>query len=269
MLGSGSGGNATLVVGERTRVLIDAGFSARQVVRRLELLGVEPDSVDAIVVTHEHRDHTQGIGVFSRRFGTPLYLTPATRDACASLLKGDEPVRAYAPGTSFHVGELRIDPFLTAHDAVDPVAITVTSGSCGTRLGVATDLGRPTAAIRHALAACDFLILESNYDESLLRTGPYPPSVQARIASSHGHLSNHAAASLALDLLHPGLVGLFLAHLSEKCNCPKLARRVVLGALRSRGWKGYIEVAPQDGPTEMVDVPALRTRRENGQLSLF
>ncbi len=269
MLGSGSGGNATVVLGEKTRILVDAGFSGRQIAERLDRIGVEPASVDAVVVTHEHRDHTRGIGVFSRRFGTPLYLTPGTREACASLLRGEEPTRDYSPGSPFRVGDLRIDPFLTAHDAVDPVAVTVTSTACGTRLGIATDLGRPTAGIRHALERCDFLVLESNYDESLLRSGPYPASVQARIASSHGHLSNHAAAGLACELLHPRLVGIFLAHLSRKCNCPVLARRVVRDALKGAGWNGFLEVVEQDEPTALVDVRRLHARREHGQLSLF
>jgi phosphoribosyl 1,2-cyclic phosphodiesterase len=236
---------------------------------RLEILSVSPESIEAIVVTHEHGDHTRGIGVFARKFGTPIYLTEGTARACASLLKGTETVHSYTPGASFLIGELRIDPFLTVHDAVDPVAITVTGVRCGTRVGIATDLGRPTAGIRHSLSNCDFLILEANHDEELLRTGSYPSSVQARIASSHGHLSNHAAAAFARELLHPRLAGIFLAHLSEECNRPELARKVVEGELRSAGWRGFLEVARQDAPTVLVDIPDLHLRRSAGQLSLL
>ncbi|MSR22894.1 MAG: MBL fold metallo-hydrolase [Gemmatimonadetes bacterium] len=268
-LGSGSGGNAFLIASERTALLVDGGFSARQLVERLEALGVDPASVQAIVVTHEHSDHTRGIGVFSRRFGTALHMTAATRGACARLLRGDETIRLYEPGRGFTVGDLRVEAFLTVHDALDPVAVTVTGLGCGTRIGIVTDLGRPTAGIRHSLGGCDFLVLEANHDEGLLRAGSYPAAVQARIASSHGHLSNRAAASFARELLHPGLTGILLAHLSEECNRPHLARQAVGTALKEAGWSGFLEVASQDEPTSFVDVSELRLGRAGGQLSLL
>lgn len=269
MLGSGSRGNATLIATRETRILVDAGFSGRQLAERLDAVGIAPDALDAIVITHEHGDHTRGAGVFARRHGTPLYVTPGTRTACAALLRGGEDVRTYAPGRPFRVGGLRIDPFLTVHDAVDPVAVTVTSESCGTRVGVATDLGRPTAAIRHSLAGCDFLILEANHDEGLLRTGPYPPAVQARIASSHGHLSNHAAARFAVELLHPRLAGVLLAHLSAECNRGELALEIVGGALARAGWTGFLAVAAQHEPTELIEIDDLRRRLGPSQLTLL
>jgi phosphoribosyl 1,2-cyclic phosphodiesterase len=268
-LGSGSGGNAYLIATAGTRILIDAGFSARQIAQRLEQLSVAPETIEGIVVTHDHGDHTRGIGVFARKFGTPLHLTSGTAKACAALLRGSETIHTYTPGFHFTIGDLRIDPFLTVHDAVDPVAITVTGIGCGTRVGIATDLGRPTAGVRHSLSRCDFLILEANHDEELLRTGSYPASVQARIASSHGHLSNHAAATLARELLHPRLAGVFLAHLSQECNRPELARGVVEGELKRAGWKGFLEVIRQDTPTDLVDIPALHLHRESGQFSLL
>lgn len=269
MLGSGSRGNATLVVDGDTRILVDAGFSGRQLADRLRAVGADPEQIDAVVITHDHRDHTRGMGVFARRFGAPIYLTPATRTACEGLLAGSEKVYEYRPGRPFRIGPLRLEPFLTAHDAADPVAVTLTSERSGSRLGVATDLGRPTEGIRHSLRRCDFLILEANHDEGLLRAGPYPPSVQARIASSHGHLSNHAAARFAVELLHARLSGILLAHLSAECNRPELALEVVGRALREAGWRGYLGVASQDEPTQPVDLPELRARREAGQLSLL
>ncbi|HUF75578.1 MAG TPA: MBL fold metallo-hydrolase, partial [Longimicrobiales bacterium] len=223
VLGSGSAGNSVLVCAGDTRILVDAGFSARSLAERLGRLDVDPTSIDAIVITHEHGDHTRGMGVFARRHGTPLHMTRATRAACSTLLTGDERVTEYTPGRPFAVGPLRIEPFLTVHDAADPVGVAVVDESSGVRLGVATDLGRPTAQIRHALAGCDLLILEANHDEVLLHTGPYPVSVKRRIASSHGHLSNQAAARLATELLHPRLAGVVLAHLSFECNRPILA----------------------------------------------
>lgn len=269
VLGSGSGGNAFYVCAGDTRVLVDAGFSARALAERLAMLEVVPESIHAIVVTHDHRDHTRGMGVFARRHGTPLHMTRPTREACADLLTGDEVVSEYSPGRPFAVGRVRVEPFLTVHDAADPVGVAVVDETSGLRLGIATDLGRPTAQICHALSGCDLLILEANHDEVLLHTGPYPASVKRRIASSHGHLSNQAAARLATELLHPRLAGVVLAHLSFECNRPILAERVVGDALRARGWKGHLEVALQDRPTRLLDVEELRLKAGPAQLSLL
>jgi phosphoribosyl 1,2-cyclic phosphodiesterase len=269
VLGSGSSGNATLVRAGNTRVLVDAGFSARDLVRRLELLGVEPAQVAAIVVTHDHGDHTRGMGVFARRHGTQIWMTERTRDACRKLLRGTEDVRLYRPGRSFTVGDVRVEPFLTVHDAADPVGVAVVDECTGLRMGVATDLGRPTAQIRHALERCDLLILEANHDEVLLHTSGYPSSVKRRIASSHGHLSNQAAARFAVELLHPRLAGVILAHLSNECNRPDLARLVVGGAMKKAGWKGHLDVARQDEPTDWLDVEELRLRSGPSQLSFL
>lgn len=269
MLGSGSAGNATLVWAGNTRVLVDAGFSGRALARRLDRLGVDADDVDAIVVTHDHGDHTKGVGVFARRHETPVYLTEPTLEACGSLFRGGEDVRTYRVARPFTVGDIRIEPFLTVHDAADPVGVAVVDECTGFRLGVATDLGRPTAQIRHALEGCDLLILEANHDEMLLQTGPYPWSVKRRIASSHGHLSNQAAARFALELLHPRLAGIVLAHLSNECNRPELAREVVEEALVGAGWKGALLVATQDEPTPLLDVEELRRRAGPSQLSFL
>lgn len=269
VLGSGSGGNSIFVHAGNTRILVDAGFSAKAVAERLTHLDVDPDSIEAIVVTHEHGDHTNGVGVFARRHGTPLYMTDRTKEACAKLLRGEERVEAYRVGRPFHVGDIRVEPFLTVHDAADPVGVALVDECTGLRLGIATDLGRPTTQIRHALADCDFLVLEANHDEVMLHTSRYPVSVKRRIASSHGHLSNQAAARLAIELLHPRLAGIVLAHLSKECNRPALARDVVGKALEREGWEGYLEVALQHRPTELLDIEELRFRNGPSQLSLL
>lgn len=269
VLGSGSAGNSVLVCAGETRILVDAGFSARQLANRLEQLEVSAESITAIVVTHDHGDHTRGMGVFARRHSTPLHLTPRTREACAKLLTGTEEVVEYSPGTPFAIRTLRVESFYTVHDAADPVGVSVVDERSGIRIGVATDLGRPTAQIRHALSGCDALILEANHDDVMLRTGPYPASVKQRIASSHGHLSNQAAARLAVELLHPRLAAVVLAHLSNECNRPILAERVVGDALRKAGWEGHLEVAMQDAPTALLDIEQLRYRTGPAQLSLL
>lgn len=269
-LGSGSGGNAFLLEGGDTRILVDAGFSGAQLARRLSALEVEPASVAALVVTHEHRDHVAGMGVAARRWGWPLYLNRATARACRRLLNGEEQLRPFEAGHPFRIGDLEIRPFVTCHDAVDPLAVTVAESDSGLEVGIATDLGRAIAPVRHALADCHFLILEANHDERLLRTGPYPWSVKARIGGSRGHLSNRLAAELATELCHPRLGGVLLAHLSQECNDPELARDRVGERLSLAGYDGLLEAAEQNAPTPFYSVSELLARRTGGdQLRLF
>lgn len=270
-LGSGSGGNSLLVEAGRTRVLLDAGFSGAQIERRLSDLGVATDSIRAVVVTHDHRDHTAGVGVAARRWGWPLFMSEPTREACADLLDGSEEVRPFSGNEAFSVGDLLFRPFLTLHDAVDPLAVTVEDRTSGLRVGVATDLGRPTAPVRHALAGSHFLVLEANHDEVLLREGPYPWPVKERIRSSRGHLSNRMAAELAVELLHAELYGVLLAHLSRECNAPDRARDLVDRSLREAGFRGVVEVADQERPTRLFDLARLREAGAGGgpQLELF
>ena len=254
VLGSGSAGNATLVEAGDARILIDAGFSGRDIERRLCAVDVDPATVNAIVITHDHGDHTRGMGVLARRLRVPLYLTARTHAACASLLDGSETVRMYGSAAPFQLGALEVRPFLTVHDAADPIAVTVRNVDSGARLGIATDLGRPTAAVRAELAGCHMLVLEANHDDALLWSGPYPWSVKQRIASSHGHLSNRAAAELARELFHSGLSNIVLAHLSEHCNNADLARHAVGSALARLRYRGRLSVAPQAEPMEPVMV---------------
>ena len=128
-------------------------------------VGIVPESIDAILITHDHGDHTRGVGVFSRRHGTPVYITERTLDACRKLFRGDERTLPYEVARPFLLGGLRVEPFLTVHDAADPVGIALVDVATGARIGIATDLGRPTAGMHHALSGCDFLVLEANHDE--------------------------------------------------------------------------------------------------------
>ena len=269
VLGSGSRGNATLVAAGSTRLLIDAGFSGRELAKRLAAVDVVPEEVTAILLTHEHGDHTRGAGVFARAHGTPLLLTKGTLAACPGLLRGGERVRTYRPGYLVEVDDLQVAPFMTIHDAADPVAVSVREPATGLRLGIATDLGRPSVQVKHALRDCDALIVESNHDESLLWSAAYPASVKARIASSHGHLSNQAAAGLVLELLSRRLVLVVLAHLSEESNDPRLARSVMERRLAEGGFTGVVKIARPDRPTPLLDLVRLRESAGPPQLSLF
>jgi phosphoribosyl 1,2-cyclic phosphodiesterase len=269
VLGSGSVGNATLVEAEGTAILVDAGFSGRDLETRLLSIGANPATLAGIIITHDHGDHTRGMGVLARRFGVPIYLTRRTADACAALLTGEERVCEYASSGRFRIGALEVESFLTVHDAADPVAIAVLQPSTLSKIGIATDLGRPTAAVRAALAGCHLLVLEANHDDAMLWRGPYPWSVKQRIASSHGHLSNRSAAQLARELHHPGLASIVLAHLSQHCNDSGLAHHVVGRGLDRLGWRGKLVVAGQDRPLEPIDVYALRKKRGAEQLELL
>lgn len=268
-LGSGSRGNSVLVEAADTRILLDAGFSGAQLARRLEAMEVDPEGIDALVVTHEHRDHAAGIGVAARRWGWPLYLSGRTAAACRALLDGSEEIRPL-PRTPFRIGALEIRPFLTCHDAEDPLAVTVVEARSGLEVGIATDLGRPTLSVRHALARCHFLVLEANHDDRLLRAGPYPWSVKERIGGSRGHLSNRLAGELAGELAHPGLAGVLLAHLSRECNEPERAREAVGRSLEAAGYDGLLEVAEQDRPSRFYRMGSPSHRPAAGdQLKLF
>jgi phosphoribosyl 1,2-cyclic phosphodiesterase len=269
VLGSGSRGNAILVESDGVRLLVDAGFSGRDLERRLAEAGVDPCSLAALLVTHDHGDHTRGMGVAARRWKVPLYLTDLTRNVCRGLLDGTEDVRPYHSSRPVEVGGLTVTPFLTVHDAVDPVAVTVTEIATGEKLGIATDLGRSTSTVRHALKDCHLLVLESNHDEILLRESHYPWSLKARIGGSHGHLSNRAAAELMRELYHDELCAVVLAHLSENANDPALAHEVVGEALERLRYEGSVTVAPQERPLETIDVTRLRELRLPAQMTLF
>ena len=254
-----------------TAVLVDAGFSGLQLARRLEALDYSPDRITAVVVTHEHRDHTGGIGIAARRWGWPLHLTEGTASGCRALLRGGEQLVIHERDAQFTLGTLTIRLVPTCHDASDPVAVHLAEPQTGLTVGVATDTGRPTAPIREAFRRCHFLVLESNHDEISLREAPYPWSLKQRIGGSRGHLSNRLAAELAAELAHPQLGGVLLAHLSEACNESEMALGEVERALRKVKFRGRVTVAQQDEPSPWFDVGQLKaaTQDDGPQIYLF
>ncbi len=270
-LGSGSRGNSVLVESGTTRILVDAGFSGSELARRLAELGRRPEEIDAVVVTHEHRDHTAGIGVAARRWGWPLFMTERTAESCDGLLRGQESIEFFPAETRFRIGSLEIHTVPTCHDAADPVAVTIRERESGLLAGVATDLGRATAPVRAALAGCHFLVLEANHDEVRLKEAPYPWSLKQRIGGSRGHLSNHLAGELAQELMHPELGGILLAHLSQECNDPRLAESTVRNALKKTDYRGRVSIASQDRPSAPAEISELVARAlgRGPQLSLF
>ena len=247
VLASGSKGNSVYIESERARILIDAGLSGKEIQRRLLTIGVQPGDLSALVVSHEHVDHVRGVGVLSRRHELPVYITEPTFRAASSMLKRIDPVHFFRDGVSFEIGDLTIRPYASSHDAVDPVNFTVSNRNV--KLGLATDLGFASALARHCLRNCQALILETNHDLEMLRTGPYPEPLKQRILSRFGHLSNDQAAELLADLHHLDLKHVFLAHLSEANNLPGKAVSAVDDVLRAKSVKTNIHVCSQQCPS--------------------
>lgn len=234
VLGSGSGGNCALVEAGRTRLLVDAGLSARQVVERLGGLGVAMETVSGVLVTHEHGDHVAGLPGLVRRFGLPVYCNRLTREAMRGLISAEVEWRLFATGVGFTVGDLGVEPFPVPHDAYDPVGFVVHGG--GHTAGFLTDLGYGTHAAIERVRAVEILVLEANHDLELLRADTKRPwAVKQRILARHGHLSNEAAADLAAEIVTERLLHVFLGHLSEDCNTPELAEACVGEKLRAVG----------------------------------
>jgi phosphoribosyl 1,2-cyclic phosphodiesterase len=243
-------------------LLIDAGFSAREIERRAEIVGFELNRLIGIALTHEHGDHSRGAARLSRRLGVPVLTAPGTWSHLEPVMR-DATHQPLSMCTPAQLGPFSIEACPTSHDAAEPLAIVVRDAR-GVSVGVAFDLGRPTAALRYLLRDLTGIVLEANHDEVQLRTSDYPSVVQKRIAGSTGHLSNRAAAQLLGELCHPGLSAVVLAHLSYECNTVAEARSAVMRALRRAGFKGVLQVAHQDQPLR----PILVVPRQAVQLAL-
>ena len=202
VLGSGSKGNATFVATDTVRVLFDAGFSCRQIKQRLESIGEDVRALDAVVVSHEHSDHVRGLEVLARQTGVRIFATPLTA-ARLSWIKSTPELATFEAGRRFVIGDLEIGTFTVSHDAIDPVGFCVRNNGC--KISIATDLGYITDSVRYHLAGSELLVIESNHDLEMLKTGPYPWELKQRVMSRDGHLSNTAVAEyLARRLGSPG-----------------------------------------------------------------
>lgn len=255
MLGSGSRGNATLVVSDLTRLLIDVGLSYRDTVRRLQALGVEPDEIDAILVSHTHGDHVRGLPRFAARHGTPVFATAAARGAWDPGI-GSWAWRHLPVGAPIVIGDVTVVAFPVPHDAVETVAFRLETPQGA--VGVATDLGEVTPELVTRFRGCRLLVIEANHARDLLRVSPYSAVAKARIASAAGHLSNEALAQFIETELDPTVRGLVLTHLSRVNNVPELAALVCREALARRGRPEVrVVVTWQDRVAETVDLAEL------------
>lgn len=245
-LGSGSRGNALLLECDGTRVLIDSGFGLRALTRRLSVIQVPPESIAAVVVTHEHMDHARGVAQAQARWQWQVFGSAGTLGRIAGL----EPTRTTpaVPGAAWTVGSLSLELLSVAHDAASPTAVLATSLPSGFRTGIAHDLGSIDDELRAGFRELDLLFLESNHDEEMLRNGPYPRFLQDRIAGRCGHLSNRQCALLAAELAGKALGELVLLHLSEVNNSPEIAVAAVSRVARGGRRRCRVRAAPQHEP---------------------
>ncbi|MEO0600549.1 MAG: MBL fold metallo-hydrolase [Myxococcota bacterium] len=271
-LGSGSRGNCTYVGSASRGVLVDCGLSTRQVMLRLDAVGLGDVRIDGVLVTHEHADHVGAARILSNKLRerqgapVPFFLTRGT-EAHLNPRCRPEQIRFVTAGTPFRIGPFHITPTRVPHDVMDPVAYLV--GFRGRNAFVVTDLGRSTRLVEQQLKKAHLAVVEFNHDRTMLRDGPYPWSLKQRVGGSHGHLSNDQAAELVAAGASDRLQHLLLAHLSDDNNLPELALQAAHEALHRAGLRSVgVQVAPQERPAEPVDIaahePPPRTRRRGG-----
>lgn len=249
ILGSGSSGNCAYLEAGETRLLIDAGFSGRQIRQRLATLGRAPETLSGILITHEHTDHICGLAIIAEKTGIPVYCNRLTREAIEFSLKTKLNFRTFETGASFDLGDVGVDTFSIPHDAQDPVGFLLRTQSGN--VGFLTDLGHATKLVVERVRPANVLVLESNYDPKMLQDDTKRPwSVKQRIVSRHGHLSNEAAGGVATEIVTAELKHIFLGHLSSGCNRPDLAHSTVHKRLVEIGATHVgLEVSSQDLPS--------------------
>lgn len=235
ILGSGSNGNCAYLEAGNTRLLIDAGFSAKQIRERLAQIGRAPENLSGILLTHEHTDHTNGLGTLCGKLPIPIFCNRLTKEAVElQFEKTRFDFRLFSTGSTFEVGEVAVETFSVPHDAYDPVGFLLRAGPAS--IGFLTDLGHATKLVIERVRPSNALVLETNHDMKLLQDDLKRPwSVKQRIMSRHGHLCNEAAATVLAELMSDHLRDVFLGHLSRDCNRPELARRTISDRLGSIG----------------------------------
>ncbi|HEY4254796.1 MAG TPA: MBL fold metallo-hydrolase [Chlamydiales bacterium] len=224
-LASGSKGNSIFFGTEKTRILIDAGLSARALLEKLQEIVVDPQTIEAILVTHEHTDHIAGLATLSERLNIPIFANAETAKGIVAALNRHPRFKIFATGETFQFGDLSIHPFSVPHDTLDPVAFTIRTPTC--KVGLCTDLGHTTSLIRKHLEKCDYLYLEANHEPSMVHACGRPQVYKTRVLGKQGHLSNEECGKLLDAVFHDELKHVHLAHLSSECNAEEKALEVV------------------------------------------
>jgi phosphoribosyl 1,2-cyclic phosphodiesterase len=261
VLASGSRGNCALVATSSTRILLDAGLSGRETFKRLKSLGERVEDISAILITHEHSDHVAGLQRLATKLRVPVFMTAPTHHAWNRAVRDADGAipelpksEHFSSGRGFRVGDIEVMPFTIPHDAIDPVGFTFRAE--GVKVGIATDLGYIPANVKDHLRGCSVLVIESNHDVELLRSGPYPWSVKQRIMSRDGHLSNEALAEFFSNDYDGGAEYLVLAHISEQNNHLERARVSAEQALVGRRglWHKPVRLATQTEVLESIQL---------------
>ncbi|MDO8946261.1 MAG: MBL fold metallo-hydrolase [Desulfocapsaceae bacterium] len=248
VLGSGSKGNSVYIESGTTGILIDAGFSGKEIATRLHSIGRKLEDLSALFVTHEHHDHIQGVGVLSRRCNIPVYGNYGTVKGGEKLMGKLFKYSEFATGEVVQMQDLQIRSFSVSHDAADPVGFVIGNGEV--TLAYCTDTGKVSALLRQRLMGCNGLVLEFNHDPQMLKEGPYSLALQQRVRSDHGHLANADGAEFLQSLLHDQLQYVLLAHLSATNNHPDLAMTAARNVVRRHPLQ--LNVASQNLATELM-----------------
>jgi len=252
VLGSGSKGNCIFVESGGTAILIDAGFSGKEIKARLALIDRDVSCLKAVFVTHEHHDHIHGVGVMSRRCRIPVFANAGTYRGSGTTLGKLHRQCEFETGDKTSLDDLEIHSFAISHDTADPVGFVISNGK--TRLGICTDTGVGSRLISRRLSTCHGLVLEFNHDPDMLKSGPYPQALKQRVKSSQGHLSNGDGADLLGSVIHEGLKRIVLAHLSETNNLPEIAYREAEKIVRDNLDLSSLSISDQQIPTSLYDL---------------
>ncbi len=247
---SGSSGNCTYVATENTRLLIDAGVSCNKIVKALEEIGVELDEIDAILITHEHTDHTKGLTTTYKKYHLPVFANEKTWKMMESLEIGDTCKFYFDTNKTFYVGDFKIQPFSIPHDAADPCGFSLFADD--KKITITTDIGHMTEGILHQMENSNILMLEANYDLETLKCGPYPYPLKKRIMSESGHLSNDDASKAISYLTKNNVQNIVLGHLSKENNFPELAYQTVFNEIQENGNICNLSVASRDFVDPMI-----------------
>lgn len=243
-LASGSKGNSLYLGTSQTRILIDAGISAKTVASRLHEIGVALNEIDAILITHEHTDHIKGLTSLAITHQIPVFANSDTAKAIIEILGETPKFKIFSTGETFEFGDLQIHPFSIQHDTLDPVAFTIKTPEH--KIGICTDLGFATTLVKSHLKNCDYLYVEANHQPSMVHACNRPQVYKQRVLSRQGHLSNEQCAELLAEIAHTNLKHIHLAHLSQECNSPELALEIISNKLMELEYRIETSIAFQD-----------------------
>ena len=249
-LSSGSDGNAVYLETKKTKVLFDAGISFKKLKEKLDEIGVDIESLDAVIISHEHADHIKGLEMITKKLGIPVLCNSDTAKAICMHLSIRPKFKIFSTGEAFHFGDIEIHPFSIQHDTLDPVAFAVKFDDV--KIGICTDLGFVTKLVSHHLKDCDYLYLEANHEEDMVHASARPMVYKQRVLGRQGHLSNLGCAKLIEEVHHKNLQCVYLAHLSSECNSHEMALKTVGGYLAKVGKEVELRIAFQDEVSKPV-----------------